>query len=233
MRGKIILEEHVDMPEDDSAQKLRFFARNATDLANALHDIHGSRLQEMNANGVEMAIMSQNPPGPQGIHDAKLAEDYATRSNNFVASLVNKTPERFAAFAAVSMHDPEQAAAEVTRCVKELGMVGVMLHDAQNYIDDQGSIGEFYYDEPRFDVFWAAVDSLGVPIYLHPKPPSMQKVKDLYLKRPWLIGPTFSFTSDLSFHALALITSGIFDRFPNLKLILGHMGIQFSLSRIG
>lgn len=226
MRGKIILEEHVDMPEDNSVDKLRFFARDADDLANALSDLHGERLKEMNANGVEYAIMSQNPPGPQGCRDAKIAEEYAIRSNNYIASLVDQAPERFAAFAAVSMHRPENAVAELTRCVQDLGMVGVMLHDAQEYVDDNGRVSEFFYDHPRFDIFWAAVESLGVPIYLHPKAPLPSKLEDLYSKRPWLIGPTYSFTADTSFHALALITSGIFDRFPKLNLILGHMGIH-------
>lgn len=225
MRGKIILEEHVDMPEDNSAEKMRMFARNADDLAAALHDIHGDRLTEMNANGVELAIISQSPPGPQGIYEATSAEEYAVRSNNFVANLVNQAPERFAAFAAVSMHNPEKAVAELTRCVRDLQMVGVMLHDAQEYVASDGRVREQFYDDPKYDVFWAAAESLGVPVYLHPKPPLPQKIKDLYMQRPWLVGPTFSFTSDTSFHALALITSGVFDRFPNLKLILGHMGM--------
>lgn len=224
MRGKIILEEHVDMPEDDSAEKLRVFARNADDLATALHDIHGDRLNEMNANGVEMAIISQNPAGPQGIRDAKAAEGYARRSNDYIASLVDKAPERFAAFAAVSMHNPDNAAAELIRAVKVLHMVGVMLHDGQEYLDSEGAVREYFYDDPRYDVFWAAAESMGTPVYLHPKPPLPQDIKDHYIKRPWLIGPTYSFTSDSSFHALAIITSGVFDRFPNVKLILGHMG---------
>lgn len=216
------------MPEDNSAAKLRVFARNADDLAAALHEIHGDRLNEMNANGVEMAIMSQNPPGPQGIREAKASQEYAVRSNNYIAKLVDQAPERFAAFAAVSMHNPDAAVAELTRCVQELHMVGVMLHDAQEYIDSDGTIRELFYDDPKYDVFWAAAESLDVPVYLHPKPPIPQKIQDLYIKRPWLIGPTYSFTSDSSFHALALITSGVFDRYPRLKMILGHMGMPFS-----
>lgn len=224
MRGKIILEEHVCMPEDNAGEKLRLLSRNSDDLAAALLEIHGNRLSEMNANGVEMAIMSQNPPGCQGIRDPKAAEDYAVRSNNYIANLVNEAPERFAAFAAVSMHDPVNAVAELTRCVKELGMVGVMLNDAQEYIDNDGTVQEEFYDNPKYDVFWAAVESLNIPVYLHPKPPLPQEYLRLYQNRPWLLGPTYSFTSNSSFHALALCTSGIFDRFPKVKLILGHMG---------
>lgn len=225
MRGKIILEEHVGMPEDNPVERLRFACRNSEDLAKALLEIHGARLDEMNANGVEMAIMSQNPPGPQGIKDPAAAEAYAVRSNNYIAKLVDEAPERFAAFACVSMHDPAVAASELTRCVKELGMVGVMLHDAQEYLDADGVIREQFFDDPKFDVFWATVESLNVPFYLHPKPPIPQEFLRLYKSRPWLVGPTFSFTIDSSFHALALCTSGMFDRFPRLQMILGHMGM--------
>ena len=224
MKGKIILEEHIDLPEDNSAEKLRVFARNADDLAAALHEIHDARLTEMNANGVEMAIMSQNPPGPQGISDPQAAEAYAIRSNNYIAEMVDKAPDRFAAFAAVSMHDAESAAKELTRCVEELHMVGVMLHDGQEYVDSDGAIREYFYDDERYDVFWATAERLRAPVYLHPKPPLLPKLKQLYIKRPWLIGPTFSFTSDMSFHTMALLTSGILDRFPRLIFILGHMG---------
>ena len=229
MKGKIILEEHIDLPDDNSVESLRFFARNADDLANALHEIHGTRLSEMNANGVEFAIMSQNPPGPQGIREPQAAEAYASRSNNYISEMVNRAPERFAAFAAISMHNPDTAARELERCVKELDMVGAMLHDGQEYIDHEGVVREYFYDDERYDVFWAAAESLGVPIYLHPKPPLPQKIKELYINRPWLVGPTYSFTSDSSFHAMALLTGGVLDRFPNLTLILGHMGMSLLL----
>lgn len=224
MKGKIILEEHIDLPDDNSIEGLRFFARNPDDLANALHEIHGARLSEMNANGVEYAIMSQNPPGPQGIREVKAAEAYAIRSNNYISEMVNRAPERFAAFATISMHNPQTAAQELTRCMEELGMVGAMLHDGQEYLDNDGVVREYFYDDERYDVFWAAAEKLKAPIYLHPKPPLPQKIKELYIKRPWLVGPTYSFTSDSSFHAMALLTGGILDRFPRLNLILGHMG---------
>lgn len=224
MKGKIILEEHVCLPEENPAEKLKFFARDPNGLAAALFDLHGERLQQMNDNGVEYAIMSYNPPGPQGIRDPKAAEDYAIKINNWLAELVDRAPERFAAFAAVSMHDPSRAAKELTRCVKDLGMVGVMLHDTQEYLTPEGRVSEYHYDDLRYDEFWKVVESLGVPVYLHPKPPLPDDIARLYAKRPWLFGPTYSFARDCGFHFLALCTSGIFDRFPNLKLIIGHMG---------
>ena len=232
MLGKIILEEHVDMPEDNSLAGLKFFARQPEELANALHDIHGERLREMNANGVEMAVISQDPPGPQGIRDPEASHEYAIRSNDYIAKLVDRAPARFAAFAAVSMHDPALAAAELSRCVKDLNMVGVMLHNAQEVVRD-GRVFEQFYDDPVYDAFWDVAQSLDVPVYLHPKMPLPQKKSELYASRPYLLGPTFSFTSDTSFHALALITSGVFDRFPRLKLVLGHMGMFENQNGVG
>ncbi|KIX09123.1 uncharacterized protein Z518_00201 [Rhinocladiella mackenziei CBS 650.93] len=224
MLGKIILEEHVCMPEDNPATTLKFASRNSEDLAAALLDLHGSRLNEMNANGVEYAIISSNPPGPQGIRDPKAAADYAVRSNNYIADLVNKAPARFAAFASLSMHDPVDAVSELARCVETLGMVGVMLHDAQQFVDGEGKVSEYHYDDRRYDVFWAAVERSGMPVYLHPNMPLPDEITRLYAKRPWLLGPTYSFARDTSFHTMALCTSGMFDRFPGVKLIIGHMG---------
>ena len=224
MKGKIILEEHVCMPDENAAERLKLFARDPGALAAALLDLHGDRLDEMNTNGVELAIISQNPPGPQGIRDPQAAMDYATRSNDYISGLVDQAPERFAAFAAVSMHDPTAAIGELTRCVKTLGMVGVMLHDTQEHLTVDGRVGEYYYDDPRYEEFWKAVEDLDVPVYLHPKPPLTDDMSRLYAKRPWLLGPTYSFARDTGFHFLALCTSGLFDRFPRIRLIVGHMG---------
>lgn len=212
------------MPEDDAVPKLKFACLDSEELAAALLDLHGDRLNEMNANGVEYAIISQNPPGPQGIRDAKQAEAYAVRSNDYVSKLADRAPERFAAFGCLSMHDPANAVAELHRCVNDLGMVGVMLHDTQEYMGADGRVCEWHYDDPKYEPFWAAIEKLNVPVYLHPKPPLPEDMARLYAKRPWMIGPTYSFARDGGFHALALCTSGVFDRYPGAKLILGHMG---------
>lgn len=235
MKGKIILEEHVAMPDQNLVEGLNRASHNGSDLFRALVDLHDERLKEMNANGVEYAIMSQSPPGPQGIHDPVAAEKFAVKSNNYIAELVGKAPERFGAFACLSMHDPAAAADELTRCVEQLGMFGAMLHGGQEYVvaaeegGQAGQIDEYYYDEPQYDVFWAKVQELGVPIYLHPKNP-LPRDMVLFKKRPWLLGPTYSFARDTSFQAMALFTSGLFDKFPGVKIILGHMGMYWILS---
>ena len=223
MRGKIIFEEHIAMPDDDKAG---FPAcRSVDSLAEALLDLHDARLKEMNANGVEMAIISQNTPGSQGLTDPQESAAYAKRANDYLANLVDKAPSRFAALAAIPMHDPEDAVAEMSRCINELGMVGVNLNDGQQYINQStGRISEYFYDDPRYDVFWAAVEKLDVPVYLHPRAPLPDDIQRLYATRPWLLGPTYSFIRDTSFHILAICTSGVFDRFPGVKLAVGHFG---------
>lgn len=223
MRGKIILEEHVCMPDQDLVEGLNRASRNGSSLFRALVDLHDDRLKEMNDNGVEYAIISQSPPGPQGIHDRAQAEKFAVKSNNYIAELVQRAPERFGAFACLSMHDPDIAASELTRCVEQLGMLGVMLHGGQEYTADGGQVDEWYYDEPKYHAFWQEVQELNVPVYLHPKNPLPRDMR-LFVSRPWLLGPTYSFARDTSFQAMALLTSGIFDQFPGVKLILGHMG---------
>ena len=223
MRGKIILEEHVCMPDQGIVEGFNRTAHNGSDLFRALVDLHGHRLKDMDANGVEFAIISQNPAGPQGILNPVEAEKFTMKSNNYVSELVRKAPERFGAFACLSMHDPANAVAELTRCVEQLGMLGAMLHGAQEYTAEGSHIDEYHYDEPKYDLFWARVQELEVPIYLHPKGPLPRDLR-LYKNRPWLLGPTYSFARDTGFQALALFTSGLLDRFPGVKILLGHMG---------
>ena len=224
MKGKIILEEHVSMPDEDIIGRLNLIAHNGRELFQALVDLHDARLKEMNENGVEFAIISQNGSGPQGIHDPVESEKFAIRSNNYLAGLVSKSPERFGAFASLPMHDADRAAAELSRCVQELGLFGAMLNGGQEYKANTGEIEEWSFDEPKYDMFWAKVQELDVPIYLHPKLPLPKDFARLYKSRPWLVGPVYSFARDCSFQALALCTSGLFDRYPGVKIILGHMG---------
>lgn len=224
MRGKIILEEHVAMPDDNIIGRLNLIAHDGAQLFRALVDLHDDRLKEMNDNGVEFAIISQNGSGPQGIHDPIESENFAVRSNDYLASLVKRSPERFGAFASLPMHDPAKAITELDRCMCKLGMVGAMLNGGQEHRTDNGRVEEWSFDEPKYEAFWAKVQELDVPIYLHPKMPLSTDIQRLYKDRPWLMGPVYSFARDCSFQTLALCTSGIFDRYPRLKIILGHMG---------
>lgn len=130
------------------------------------------------------------------------------------------------------MRDPSQAAQELTRAVKELGFHGALLNDFQH----AGPNGETYlfYDQPKYDPFWKVVTELDVPVYLHPAAPSDVVYEKLYDERKYLIGPPLSFANGVNLHLLGLITNGVFDRHPKLKLIVGHLGehIPFDFWRI-
>lgn len=130
------------------------------------------------------------------------------------------------------MHDPNEAAQELTRCVKDLGFKGALVNDTQR-TDEKGD-GMIFYDNPKWDVFWKTCTELDVPFYLHPRNPTGFTYDNLWADRHWLLGPTLSFAHGVSLHALGMVTNGVFDRHPGLQVILGHMGehIPFDMYRI-
>ncbi|KAF3384531.1 2,3-dihydroxybenzoate decarboxylase [Penicillium rolfsii] len=199
-----------------------------------LMDIHGSRLDAMDAEGVEFMLLSLTSPGCQGIHDQQLAEKSATDFNNWLAGEIAKNPCRFGGLAALSMHDPKQAAVELERAVKDLKFFGGIVNDYQGAGND--GLTKLYYDTPFYDPFWKKVEQLDVPIYFHPRYPTEKEV-DMddyaYGSRMHLLGAGVQFHLDLSFHIYAMCSSGIFDRFPDVKIVVGHLGenIPFNLWR--
>jgi 2,3-dihydroxybenzoate decarboxylase len=164
--------------------------------------------------------------------DRAEAEAAATKVNDWAAQQVQQNPKRFGAFAALSMHDPHQAAQELTRCVKQYNFLGALVNDTQQ-CGPGGNVLKFY-DLPEWDPFWQVVQDLGVPFYLHPIAPVGDLKAKLWADRPYLIGPPLSFAQGVSLQLLGMITNGVFDRFPKLKIIIGHMGehIPFDMWRI-
>ena len=127
MQGKIALEEHFAI--EPTLGDLQLFGSHVwKDLSHRLLDIQGTRLGEMDKHGIEMMILSLNAPAIQAIPDLKKSVEVAKQANDVLAGEVRKRPDRFAAFAALPMQDPDAAAAELTRCVKELGMVGALVN---------------------------------------------------------------------------------------------------------
>lgn len=229
-RSKIALEEHFAIEEtvQDSAGFVP--ATYWSELKNRLLDIHERRIREMDENGIGLMILSLNAPTVQAIPDTRAACELALRANDFLAQQVAKRPDRFRGFAALPMQDPDRAARELERCVKELGFVGALVN---GFSQVDGEPGTLYYDLPQYRPFWATVEALDVPFYLHPRNPLPAHAR-IYEGHPWLLGPTWAFGQETAVHALRLMGSGLFDEFPHLKIILGHMGegLPYSMWRI-
>ena len=227
MQGKIGLEEHFAI--EDTLGDSRGFVPDAiwNDLRTRLLDFQDKRIAEMDRHGVETMILSLNAPAVQKIDNVQKATEIARRANDLLANEMAKKPKRFAGFAALAMQDPELAARELERCVKDLGFKGALVNGYSQVGSPDNAV---YYDIPEYRSFWATVESLDVPFYLHPREPSQRKA---YEGHPWLIGPAYGFAAETGLHALRLLGSGLFDQYPRLQLILGHLGenLPFTLYR--
>lgn len=230
MQGKVALEEHFALPEtvQDSAGFVP--GEYWTELKARLLDMQDRRIREMDAHGIEMMLPSLNAPAVQAIPDRKHALEIARRANDFLAEEVAKRPDRFQGLAALPMQDPDAAARELARCVQELGFRGALVNGFSQV--DQAADAT-YYDLKQYWPFWAEVERLGVPFYLHPRNPLPQHAH-IYDGHPWLLGPTWAFGQETAVHALRLMASGLFDAHPGLRVILGHMGegLPYSMWRV-
>jgi len=229
MTDKIALEEHFAIPETfENSYAVKDLP--SPDAKDKLLDVGDGRVAEMDRGGVEIAILSLVAPGTQGIPNVKEAIDTARRSNDYLAEHVAKNPKRLKGFAALPLQDPQAAIQELTRCVKELGFLGTLVNGFSQ-IGDPDSV--VYYDLPQYRPFWAAVQELDVPFYLHPRAPLPSR-QQAYEGHAWLVGSTWGFAVETSIHALRLMGSGLFDEYPRLKIILGHLGeaIPFNIWRV-
>ncbi|CVI64079.1 amidohydrolase family protein (plasmid) [Agrobacterium leguminum] len=220
MLGKIGLEEHFAIEETvmDSAG---FVPENYwVELKARLLDIQERRVREMDENGMEMMILSLNAPAVQAIPDRKRALEIAKRSNDYLAEQVARRPDRFQGLAALPLQDTDDASRELERSVKELGFKGALVN---GFSQNETAGTTLYYDLPQYRSFWSTVQDLDVPFYLHPRNPLPEHAQ-IYEGHPWLLGPTWAFAQETAVHALRLMASGVFDDFPRLKIILGHLG---------
>jgi 2,3-dihydroxybenzoate decarboxylase len=178
-----------------------------------LLDVVDGRLAAMDEAGLDMQVLSLNAPGIQAEPDAALAAAAATRVNDVLAGFVADRPDRFGGFAAIALQDPDGAAAELERAVTQLGLVGALVnaHTQGRYLDDRA-----------FDVVWERAQALDVPLYLHPA--MGVDTAHVLAGHPELLGPMWSWGIDTSTHVLRLVFGKVFDRFPEAKLLLGHMG---------
>jgi 2,3-dihydroxybenzoate decarboxylase len=230
MDGKIALEEHFAI--QDTLQDSAGFLPPHTweELSARLLDIHDRRLREMDAHGVEIMILSLNAPAVQAIHDRDAAIATAKKANDILAEEVAKRPDRFRACAALPMQDPDAAARELERCVREFGFVGALVNGFSQIDEPDTAV---YYDLPQYGPFWSTLADLDVPFYLHPRNPLPSQAK-IYEGHPWLMGPAWAFGQETAVHALRLMASGMFDKHPNIQIVLGHMGegLPYSIWRV-
>jgi 2,3-dihydroxybenzoate decarboxylase len=216
-KTKIALEEHFVISETLNSS---YGAAGSPEFQARLQDIGEKRIAEMDRGGIELCILSLVGPGIQAIPSLSEATKIATRANDHLAEQIARNPRRFRGFAALPMQDPQAAAKELTRCVRELKFCGALVNGFSQ-VGDADS--EVFYDSPQYHDFWGTVEELDVPFYLHPRSP-LAKKQPVYEKNEWLTGSIWGFTAEVSIHALRLMGGGLFDEYPKLKMILGHLG---------
>jgi 2,3-dihydroxybenzoate decarboxylase len=231
MKGKIAFEEHMAI-EETLAQTKDFAGDSGRfdEFSNEILDLDELRLATMDRTGIELALLSLKAPAVPAIVDRDEAVAVAVKANKRMAKAVNDHPDRYRALAALPMQDPEAAADELKRCVNELGFKGALVNGfTQRDVEDSA----IYYDVAEYRDFWAVVSDLDVPFYLHPRM-NIPSQSLIYEGHPWLRSAPWGFAVETSTHALRLCGSGLFDDFPNLRIITGHLGegIPFGLWRI-
>jgi 2,3-dihydroxybenzoate decarboxylase len=212
----IAVEEHFVTPEFEKYTRLLADLVDPERLeagGRRLLDFTDERLPAMEANGIDIAVLSLNSPGIQGEPDPVVAVDLARTVNDFLAGVIEANPDRFRGFAALPLQDPDAAVAELKRAVGELGFCGALVNAHTNGV---------YLDDPTLRDLWGQAEELDVPIYLHPS--NGVTPGHVLSGHPELIGPIWSWGVDSASHTLRLIFAGVFDEFPAAKLLIGHMG---------
>lgn len=222
--GFAIPELTARYPDVEHLGGVRVNADFASRIRDRLSDFTHYRIADMDANGVDVQVLSLTVPGIQADLPADDAVAAARFANDYLARVIAEHTGRFAGFAALPLQDPAAAVTELRRAVDELGFVGALVND-----HTQGH----YLDEPQFNEFWSALEDSGVPLYIHPGAPRLDNWQVLH-DYPELIGPTWTWGTEVASHALRLLYGGVFDRHPRAKLILGHMGefLPFQISRL-
>src|SRR6478752_6970447 len=216
MMRKIALEEHFLSPgfEDYWLPTMGGVDQKAVSgLFARLQDFGDTRLKAMDSGGIARAVLSVSGPGVQAERDAATARRRAAEANDFLAGEVAKRADRYSGFGHLPMQDGAAAADELERCIRDLKFCGAMINGHTN--------GE-YLDHPSLHPFWERAEALGATVYIHPTDPVSPS--------PALAGvdglrrATWEWGFETGSHALRLVFSGLFDRFPRAKVALGHLG---------
>jgi len=193
-------------------------------IVDELADLGQKRLAHMDAAGVDIQVLSFGSPGPQGFA-ADVAIPMARDANDLLFEAVKAHPDRFAGFAALPTAAPEAAADELERAVNKLGFKGTMIHG-----HTQGS----FLDDKKYWVIFERAEALGVPIYLHPTLAHPDAMHSYFKGYEELARAGWGFAIDTSCHFLRIVFAGVFDAYPKLKIILGHLGegLPFAMHRL-
>jgi 2,3-dihydroxybenzoate decarboxylase len=221
---RLLADKSVDDPGFNSMWGFYLLSgsERATQIVERLQDIGERRIADMDATGIAKQIVSLTSPGVQVFEKAD-AVALAASSNDQLAAAIRRNPDRLTGLAAVAPQDPAAAAKELERGVRQLGLRGAIINSH--------TLGA-YLDEPRFWEIFAAAEALGVPIYIHPNTPSKGLIGPLLARG--LEGAIYGFAVETGMHLLGIITAGVFDRFPKLRIVVGHLGeaLPFWLFRI-
>lgn len=222
----VTIEEHVSFPEMTNLLPMSLLKDKKPSgvimqMMSKLADISGERLHSMNEAGISMQVLSVENTDVN-LLDSTLAPGFASQYNDLLAEKMKDHPERFTAFALLPMTAPSAAADELERTVKAYGFRGAMIKGVTN--------GEFL-DAPKFAPIFERAEKLGVPIYIHPGVPPKSVMDAYYSNIGNITGPFdalacwgWGWHSETAIHVLRLLVAGIFDTYPQLKIIIGHMG---------
>ncbi len=200
----------------------------AAGLVQKLTDLGELRLHEMDGAGIDLQVISHAPSAIQQLDPAE-SRQLATATNDRLHDAVDRNPERFAAFAALPTLDPKAAADELERTVTRLGFKGAMIH---------GRSRDQFHDLRKFWPIYERAQALDMPIYIHPGPPHPAMVQAYYAdyldEFPGLNSAAWGFTIDTATQVVRMILSGLFDEYPRLKIIVGHLGegLPFLVDRV-
>lgn len=225
----VTLEEHYTTAEYVAATE-QFLppAAKSAPLQTALLDLDDARIAAMDAGGVDVQVLSLAAGGQHRLAPAD-ATALVRDANDAAYAATRRHPGRLRMFASLALRQPDRAAAELRRGVRELGCVGGFL---------DGTTGGSFLDDPRYTPIFEAASELDVPLYVHPSPPP-RAVRDIYTaglpesSAYFLATAAYTWHAELGLHCLRLILAGVLDRFPTLRLIVGHLGehLPYSLLR--
>jgi 2,3-dihydroxybenzoate decarboxylase len=216
MIRKIALEEHFLNPELEEywlPTVAGVDPQVASGLLARLKDFGDKRLQAMDDAGIARSVLSIAGPGVQNERDTATARRRAAEANDFLAREVQQRPDRYSGFGHLPMQDARAAADELERCIGELKFCGVMIN---------GHTSGQYLDHPSLHPFWERAEALEATIYIHPTDPIAPSSALAGVEG--LRRATWEWGFETGSHALRLVFSGLFDRFPRARVALGHLG---------